>query len=209
MTAALYLRVSKEEQHTDNQLPELRAYAKRMEWDAVEYVEHASAKEGSRRPVLAQLIDDAKAKKFGVVVVWKIDRFGRSLIDFVNNVRTLDTAGVRFIAPSQSIDTDQKSPFSKLLMHLLAIFAEFERDLIIERVNAGLKGYGRAYDAGQVGVDKARQSKSGKNKAIGRPRAVFHRGRVAGMRERGMSLRAIGKELGVSEGMIRKALKAA
>lgn len=204
-SAALYLRVSKDEQHADNQLPELKAYAQRNGWEATEYIEHGSGKEGGRRPVLAQLMADAEEKKVSVVVVWKIDRFGRSLNDFVKNVRRLDELGVRFIACSQGVDTDQRSPFSKLLMHILAIFAEFERDLIIERVHAGLNEYRRVYAAGQIG--KSRESKSGKNKAIGRPKKVFHRGRIEQLQAQGLSIRAIGRALGVPESTVRLAMR--
>jgi putative DNA-invertase from lambdoid prophage Rac len=203
--AAIYVRVSKDQQHTDNQLPELYAYAKRAGWEVVEYVEKASGKEGSKRPVLAQLLKDAELKKFHAVIVWKIDRFGRSLSDFVGNVRKLDTLNIRFVAPNQGIDTDQRSPFSKLLMHLLAIFAEFERDLIVERVNAGLIEYRRLYDAGKIG--KSRNSKSGKNLPQGRPRKIFRRDVAAKMRAEGESWRDIAKALNVSQSTIRASFK--
>jgi DNA invertase Pin-like site-specific DNA recombinase len=104
----------------------------------VEYVETASGKAGGKRPVLDRLLQDARLKKFDVVLVWKLDRFGRSLQHLIENVQTLDSAGIRFIVPSQNIDTDTRSPMGKFLMHIFGAFAEFERDLIVERVRAGV-----------------------------------------------------------------------
>lgn len=207
MICAIYARVSREEQHTDNQLPELRAYAEREGWQVVEYVEHASGKEGGKRPVLSRLLSDALLKKFGAVVVWKIDRFGRSIKDFIANVQSLDAAGIRFICPFQGIDTDQRSPFSKMLMHILAIFAEFERDLIVDRVNAGLREYRRQYAAGKVGRGLVRESRSKLNRPCGRPKKIFDRHVVTEMRGQGMSWRAIEKALGVKQSTIRLRLQ--
>ena len=208
MIAAIYARVSKEEQHTENQLPELRSYAERQGWEVREYLEEASGKEGGKRPTLARLLDDATAKRIDIVLCWKIDRFGRSVRDFVENLKMLDRAGVRFIATSQGLDTDNRNPLTKMMMHLLVIIAEFERDLIVERVNLGVQRYRRAYDAGKIGREEGlRQSKSKRNLPCGRPKKVFRRDLAREMREKGMSFRAIAKELGVPPPTIRLALK--
>jgi putative DNA-invertase from lambdoid prophage Rac len=196
MIAAIYARVSKEEQHTENQIPELREYAQRQGWEVAEYLEEASGKEGGKRPVLAQLLKDAQAKKIDVVLAWKIDRFGRSVRDFVDNIKTLDNAGVRFVATSQGLDTDKRNPMTKMMMYLLAIIAEFERDLIVERVGIGLQRYRKAYAAGRIGKEEdQRQSKSKRNLPCGRPKKVFDRYRALEMRQQGMSWRNIAKEL--------------
>jgi DNA invertase Pin-like site-specific DNA recombinase len=201
-TAALYARVSTDDQNCGMQLNELREYAQRMRWTAVEYVEKASGKAGSKRPQLESLLRDAKMRRFDVVAVWRMDRFGRSLHDLIENVRQLDAAGIRFIVPSQNIDTDQKTAFGRFAMNIFAAFAEFERDLIIDRVNAGLVEYKRAYAAGQVG--SSRHSKSGKDLPIGRPRRVFRRDTAADMRRQGMSWRAISAQLGVPVRTLRR-----
>ncbi len=206
MKAALYLRVSKEEQHTENQLPELRNFAQRNGWETVEYSEHLSGREGKKRPELMRLLEDAKQKKFGAVIVWKMDRFGRSVKDFMTNVQVLDDAGVRFITTSQPIDTDQRSPFGKLIMIILMAVAEFERDLTIERVRLGVVRFQKDHDAGKVG--KTVHTRSGKDKGMGRPRKFFDRGRIAEMMASGLSLRKIAKQFKVTEGTIRFALKA-
>lgn len=177
MIAAIYARVSTADQKCDLQLTELRGYAERSNWEAVEYVDQGVSGTKRSRPALDRLMHDARMKKFAVVLVWKLDRFGRSLQHLVENVQTLDQAGVRFVAVTQSIDTDQRSPMGKFLLHLFAAFAEFERDLIVERVKAGV----------------AEAKRQGKH--CGRPARVFRRDRVAEMRSQGKSWRAIAWEL--------------
>ncbi|HLG97179.1 MAG TPA: recombinase family protein [Bryobacteraceae bacterium] len=188
MTVALYARVSTQDQKCDLQLTELRGYAARSGWDVVEYVDHGVSGTKRSRPALDRLMNDARLKKFGAVLVWKMDRFGRSLQQLVDNVQTLDRAGVRFIAVTQSIDTDERSPMGKFLMHLFAAFAEFERDLIVERVKAGV----------------AEAKRQGKH--CGRPVRVFRRDRVAQMRAEGRSWRDIAWELKLPVTTVRRAV---
>lgn len=207
MIAAIYARVSTATQHTENQLPELHEFAGRNKWETVEYIEHASAKAGSKRPVLAQLLADAKEGKFQVVLVLRIDRFGRSLVDFLQHVRKLNDLGIRFIATSQMIDTDKHSPVGTLIMQVLAVIAEFERALIVERIREGVSEYEAAVEAGTYGV--TRHSKSGKDKPRGRPVKIFHRARALEMRAAGMSFRKIGEALGVHFNTVALACKAA
>ena len=208
MKCAIYARVSTQDQHCELQLNSLHRYCKSMGWEPVEYVEKASGKKGSNRPEFQRLMQDARARAIDVVIVWKMDRFGRSLQDFLHNVSSLHAAGVRFIIPGTIIDTDKRSALANLLMNILACFAEFERDLMLERVNAGLAEYRRAFAAGEVGQGK-RRSKSGKDKAIGRPRKVFRRDRILELKAQGMSQRAIGRELKVPESTVRLALRTA
>jgi putative DNA-invertase from lambdoid prophage Rac len=209
MNAAIYARVSTIDQHCAMQLTDLRAHCERNGWPTVEYVENASGKAGSRRPVLKQLLKDAQARKFDTALVWKMDRFGRSTIDVITNIQELERAGVRFVVPSQGIDTDQRNPFAKAMMHLMAVFAELERDIIAERVNAGVQEYRRSYAAGKVGAGKPRRSKSGKDLPHGRPQKIFARDKAHELFATGMSRRAIAKQLKVSEATIRRTLKAA
>jgi putative DNA-invertase from lambdoid prophage Rac len=189
MTAAIYARVSTEDQSCALQLTELRGYVERSGWTGVEYVETASGKAGGKRPVLDRLLQDARLKKFDVVLVWKLDRFGRSLQHLIENVQTLDSAGIRFIVPSQNIDTDTKSPMGKFLMHIFGAFAEFERDLIVERVRAGVKEAQRA------------------GKHCGRPARVFRRDEAARLRKAGHSWRQVGKMMQVPWSTVRARLK--
>jgi DNA invertase Pin-like site-specific DNA recombinase len=77
---------------------------------------------------------DAEANQLDCILCWKLDRFGRSLVDCLNNIHRLESRGVRFIAVTQGLDTDQKNPASRFLLHVLGAAAEFERSLIVELV---------------------------------------------------------------------------
>lgn len=188
MTAAIYARVSTYDQDCSMQLTELRAYAARAGWAVAEYVDQGlSGAAGKRRPELERLMADVRLRKLDSVVVWKLDRFGRSVQEFVERILALDQAGVRFVAPSQGIDTDHASPAGRLLMHILAAIAEFERELIRERVKAG--------------VAEAKR----KGQHCGRPKRVFRRDQVAKLRAQGESWRAIAKRLKVPVSTIRGA----
>ncbi len=205
MRAAIYARVSTADQHCDLQLAELRGYVERMGWPAaVEYVETASGKALSKRPILAKLLADARLRRFDVLLVWKLDRFGRSLKHICENIETLNASGVRFLCPSQAIDTDNRSPMGKFFVQILGAFAELEREIIKERTAAGKAGYDKAYDKGDIG--KLRNSRSGKNLPSHRPKRVFRRDLAAELRAGGMSWRAIAKQLNIPQSTIRLAL---
>jgi putative DNA-invertase from lambdoid prophage Rac len=146
---------------------------------------------------------DAMARKFDCLLVWKLDRFGRSLVDCLNNIRTLEDHGIRFIAVTQGLDTDQRNPASRFLLHVLGAAAEFERSLIRERTQAGRVRYTQDYAAGRVG--KTVYSRSGKNLAIGRPKKIFNR--VIEMHQAGASFRVIAKQLGLGLGTVARTLQ--
>jgi putative DNA-invertase from lambdoid prophage Rac len=146
--AGIYARVSTEDQHCEIQLDKLRAYVQRSGWHATEYVEKLSGKEGSRRPQLDRLLTDARVRKLDVVVVCKLDRFGRSTVDTLSNVRTLGAAGVRFLCPEMGIDTDNKNPVGQFLLTIFAAIAELEHSFILERTTAGFRAYRDAHAAG-------------------------------------------------------------
>ena len=185
------------------QLRELRTYAERRGWEIVaEFSDQMSGAKG-RRPGLQQLLDQANKQSFDAVLCWKLDRFGRSLPDCLSAIQELQSCGVRFIATSQGIDTDENNPASRFLLHILAAAAEFERELIRERAHAGLSRYQADYRAGKVG--KEVQSRSGKNLPVGRPKRIFDRQAVHKLRQKGLSWRAIAKELGVGKGTVIRA----
>jgi DNA invertase Pin-like site-specific DNA recombinase len=205
MKVALYLRVSTLEQNPDAQRRELQVYAARHDWDIVDqYEDRASgapstrpgANGGTNRPELARLLADARAGKFDTVLVWKLDRFGRSLLDCLANLETLDTEAVRFIAVSQGLDTDRKNPASRLLLHVLAAAAEFERELIRERSTSGMRRYQADLAAGKVG--ESVHSKSGKDLPPHRPRKVLDGDRILFLRDQGHSWHRIGKMVGAT-----------
>jgi DNA invertase Pin-like site-specific DNA recombinase len=190
MNAAIYARVSTEDQHCDMQLRELREYCARRKWSvAVEYVDRGWSGVKVSRPELNRCMAAARLKKFDCILVWKLDRWGRSLAHCVESIQELRSLGVRWIAATQNLDTDESSPMSRAMLGMMAVFAEFERELIRERVTAGLRSYKRAQDAGEIG--QARHSHSGKDLAIGRPRRVFDRAKAERLRKAGKSIRQI------------------
>lgn len=159
MKALIYARCSTTDSKQDItlQTEPLIEFCKRYQWEYVVKVEYASGKDLKKRPVLTDILEnDVFRKTADVVIVTKIDRLARSMQDFVNIVMKLDNAGVRFIAVQQGIDTDQRSPSSRLLMNVLAAMAEFERELIRERVKEGLekaKREGRPIGPPRVTID--------------------------------------------------------
>jgi DNA invertase Pin-like site-specific DNA recombinase len=188
LRAAIYARVSTSDQRTDMQLTELREYCARMGWElATEYQEKASSVK--KRPEFERMMSAAQLRKFDVLVVWKIDRIARSTRQFIDTVLELDGRGIRFVCPTQGIDSDRQSPSGKLLMHILAAFAEFERSIIVERVRAGV----------------AEAQRQGKH--CGRPKKIFRRDEARRLRAAGMSLRAIARELDISVMTVSRVLK--
>src|SRR5436309_3543559 len=139
----------------------------------------------ANRPGLAQAMADARIKRFDVLLCWKLDRFGRSLVDCLSNIQELERWGVRFIAVTQGLDTDQRNPASRFLLHVLGAAAEFERALILERTQAGRLRYQQDFDSGKVG--KTVYSRSGRNLPPHRPRKIFNRDEVIEFQRQGLS----------------------
>jgi putative DNA-invertase from lambdoid prophage Rac len=181
MLCALYARVSTTDQNCEMQLRELREYISRRDWkNGGEYVDTGFSGSKASRPALDRLMADAAQHKFSCICVYKIDRYGRSVLHLNQQLAALTSHGVRFIATSQSLDTDEKNPTSRLLLQILASVAEFEREMIRERTLSGIRA---AQAAGKV---------------VGRPKRVFRRDEVVRLRDQeGLSWRAIGKKLGI------------
>lgn len=178
MIVAIYARVSTSDQSCGMQLHELREYVTKRGWQVFEeYVDTGFSGASASRPQLDRLLADARLRKFEGVLVWKLDRWGRSVAHCVRSIQELVSLGVRFLSPTESIDTGADSPMSKFLMHLFAAFAEMERGLIRERVRAGVR------NAKAKGV------------ALGRPRRVFRRDQALRLRAEGMSWRNVAQTL--------------
>jgi DNA invertase Pin-like site-specific DNA recombinase len=138
--AAVYVRVSTDGQTVENQTRELRQIAERRGWTVVETYSDAGAsgsKGRDKRPGLDQMLNDASRRKFDVVMAWAIDRLGRSLIDLLATVQTLEACGVDLYLDQQNIDTT--TPSGKLMFQIIGAFAEFERSMVRQRVKLGLK----------------------------------------------------------------------
>lgn len=138
MKAALYYRVSTEEQTVEPQQQELRAYAHQRGWKVeAEFTDVVSGSKSSRAS-LDLMMSRIRQRHFDVVMVVKMDRLARSLSHFAQVVGEFDKHGVALVCPGQGIDTSKANPAGRLQMHVLAAVAEFERSLIIERTKAGL-----------------------------------------------------------------------
>jgi DNA invertase Pin-like site-specific DNA recombinase len=167
------------------QLRELREYAERRGWEIFEtYTDTGVSGSKDSRPALNRLMADACQRRFDAILVWKLDRFGRSLRHLVNFLAELEALGVAFISLKDNLDLS--TPSGRLMFQIIGAMAEFERALIQERVRAGLRN-ARA-----------------KGKRLGRPRTELTGTQVAALRASGASLRAIAKELGAGVGTIHR-----
>src|SRR5271156_2357372 len=136
---AIYLRVSTSKQETSNQRRELEAVAARSGWEVVKVYEDAGisgAKGRDKRPGLDSMMRAVNAKEFDMVAAWSVDRLGRSLTDLLAILQGLQEKGVDLFLHQQGLDTSTTA--GKAMFQMLGVFAEFERGIIRERVNAGL-----------------------------------------------------------------------
>ena len=185
---ALYARVStlNGNQDPEMQLSELREYAKRRDWQIVEeYVDRGVSGSKDSRPALNRLMAHAHRRGFDAVLVWKIDRWGRSLKHLVTSLAELDAYGIAFVSLRDNLDLG--TPSGRLMFQIIGAMAEFERALIQERVRAGL-AHARA-----------------KGKRLGRPRVFVSESRISELRNSGLSWRAIAKELKLGTGTVHRA----
>ena len=188
--AALYARVSTSNNGQDPtvQTRELKEYCERRGWTLVgEFVDVGVSGSKDSRPELNRLMLDAKQRKLDVVLVWKLDRWGRSLRHLVNSLAELEALGIAFISLKDNLDLT--TPSGRLMFQIIGAMAEFERSLIQERVRAGLRN-ARA-----------------KGKRLGRPRVTLDHAEIARLRRAGASWRAIGRELGLPEATVRRAFQ--
>jgi DNA invertase Pin-like site-specific DNA recombinase len=179
---ALYARVSTSngQQDPEMQLRELREYAEHRGLTIVgEYIDRMTGSKDSR-PSLNRLMADAGQRKFDAVLVWKLDRFGRSLRHLVNALAELEAIGLTFISLRDNLDLS--TPSGRLMFQIIGAMAEFERSLIQERVKAGLR------------------NAKAKGRRLGRPRADVDESRIEALRASGASWRAIAEKLGVGVG---------
>ena len=186
--AAIYVRVSTDKQTVENQISELRQIAERRGWEVVQEYRDAGisgAKGRDGRPGLDQMLKDAQRRRFDVVMAWAIDRLGRSLIDLLGTIETLQACGCDLYLDQQSIDTT--TPARKLMFQVTGAFAEFERSMIRQRVHAGLK---RAVEQG---------------KQLGRPRiAPAIEKRILNRLRAGEGILKVARECGVGTGTVQR-----
>jgi len=191
LRAGVYARVSTsgKGQTVDNQLSELREYVSRRGWTiANEYVDVGESGRKKSRPAFDSMLADAKRRKLDVVCAWSFDRLGRSLYNLVELGRTLDELDVQLLTMRESVDTTTTA--GRFFFHLCASFAEFEADLMRDRIDAGLA--------------RARA----KGVQLGRPRgyASLPVDRILALVSEGQSVRAVCRELGLPQTSVRRFL---
>lgn len=189
MRVALYARVSTfHGQHTEMQLVELREYIARRGWQIVgEYVDEGISGARERRPELDRLWADCRKRKVDAVVVYRYDRFARSLRQLVNALEEFRALGIDFVSLHEGVDTS--TPNGRLVFGIFASIAEFERELIRSRVRSGLA------------AAKAR------GKRLGRPRTGVDVAQVARLRASGASWREISEQMGIGVGTACRAFQ--
>lgn len=189
MKAALYARVSTAHNGQDPmvQLRELREYCERRGWIiAGEYTDVGISGTKEKRPQLDRLLADAKRRRFDSVLVYRYDRFARSLRQLVTALCEFDALGIHFVSLHEGVDTS--TPNGRLVFGIFASIAEFERELIRSRVRSGLA------------AARAR------GKRLGRPQVAVDTARIAALRDEGASWRAIARRLKVSVRTARRAV---
>ncbi len=175
---ALYARVSTSDQSTESQLLDLRRYVRERGWDIFkEYVDEGISGTKGSRPALNELMNDAKKRRF--------DRFARSTKHLILALEEFKNLGIDFVSYQENIDTS--SPLGSAIFTIISAVAQLERDIIAERVKAGLR--------------RAREN----GKKLGRPRVAVDVTRIAVLRARGHSWAEVSRELGIGKGTAQRA----
>ena len=192
LATALYVRVSTTDQRVDSQVEELQGFCRGRGYAKVRlFVEHESGAKVTR-PQLDAMMAEVRAGKVARVVVYKLDRLGRSLTHLALILDELQRRGVSLICSSQGIDTSGDNPAGRLQLGVLMAVAEFERSLIRERVNAGLR------------------AAKGRGVKLGRPATlVDRRDEVLRLKAEGVGLRDTARRMGMPASSVAKVLKEA
>jgi DNA invertase Pin-like site-specific DNA recombinase len=187
MRIGIYARVSTKDQSCKLQLRDLRAYCAARGFDLTrEYVDVGQSGAKDSRPELDKLMGDARKRQFDAVAVWRFDRFARSTKHLLTALEEFRALGIQFISYQENMDTS--SPLGQAMFVIVAAVAQLERDLIRERVSAGIRN--------------ARAN----GKTLGRPKSSVDRERILELKAQGQSLRQIAANLGVGYGTVRARL---
>ena len=189
MKIAIYTRVSTQDQSVDMQTSDLKRYCDQRGFEVYkEYSDQGISGVKDRRPALDELMDDAKKKKFDAVLCWRFDRFARSTKHLITALEEFRHLGIDFISYQENIDTS--SPLGKAMFTIVSAIAELERNILLERVRAGLK---RAKDNGAI---------------LGRPKRLdLDVKELQKMRKKGLSFRQIAKQVKACPGTVYKTLQ--
>jgi len=187
-TVAIYTRVSTVDQTSAQQLPVLRDFCAQAGYTIFDvFIDEGESAMKSNRPEYLRLLEGARKRKFNTILVYKLDRFSRSLKELVNTMALLKEYGVDFISYSEK-DFDSTTATGQLMFHIVSAFAQFERDMISERTKLKLN------HLKSMGVK------------LGRPQTVCF-DRISVLRAAGLSLAQIGRELGCDKSSVSKLLK--
>jgi len=188
MRIGIYARVSTRDQSCELQVRDLRAYCTARGSDLVrEYIDVGQSGAKDSRPELNKLMDDARKRQFDAIVVWRFDRFARSTKHLLSALEEFRSLGIQFISYQENIDTS--SALGQALFTIVSAVAQLERDLIRERVSAGIRN--------------ARAN----GKQLGRPKSGVDSERILQMRAEGQTLQQIAEQLKVGYGTVRARLQ--
>src|SRR6516225_4568251 len=188
MRAAIYARVSTKDQNCELQVRDLRAFCTARSFSMIgEFVDVGESGAKDSRPHLNELMAAARKRQLDAIVVWRFDRFARSTKHLLLALEEFRSLGIQFISYQENIDTS--SPLGQALFTIVSAVAQLERDLIRERVSAGIRN--------------AREN----GRKFGRPMRAVDRDRILQMRGEGRSLRQIAENLGIGYGTVRERLK--
>jgi DNA invertase Pin-like site-specific DNA recombinase len=189
MRIAIYARVSTKDQSCEMQIRDLRTYCAARGFDLVgEYIDVGQCGAKDSRPELNKLMDEARKRQFDAIIVWRFDRFARSTKHLLMALEEFRSLGIQFISYQENIDTS--SALGQALFTIVSAVAQLERDLIRERVSAGIRN--------------ARAN----GKKLGRPMRAVDRDQILQMRAEGQSLEQITAKLGIGYGTVRARLSA-
>lgn len=180
-----YLRVSTNDQSTEMQRREIEQYLAARGWESVSFYEDKATGTTAERPMLKELLRDARSRKIDVVIVWKLDRFFRSLKGLVLTLQEFSELGIDFVSLKDGIDLSTSA--GRLMTHIIGAFAEFEASVIRERVRAGLA------------------NAKAKGKTLGRPKNR-NDAQIHALHVQGLSLRKIARQLNISLGSVTSSI---
>ncbi|MBT6051178.1 MAG: recombinase family protein [Candidatus Scalindua sp.] len=185
---AIYVRVSTKDQSVDMQLNDIEGYSKERGLNIFNiYKDSGVSGTKETRPALGELMNDAKKRKFDMVLVWRFDRFARSTKHLVTALHEFRHLGIDFISFQENIDTS--SPLGEAIFTIISAMSKLERDIIAERVKGGLR--------------KAKAN----GKKLGRPKNIVDTEKVIEYRKKNKSIRQIASELNLSKGAVQRTLE--
>ena len=188
----LYCRVSTSTkgQTTENQLLELKSYCERMNYEIVKIYEDevSGAKTREKRPAYNEMCKDAFLKKFDAIIGWDVSRFGRSMKEFVHFLSDMDGKGIGVIAVKNGLDTSSST--GRMMMKLIGVLEEWNREILIERTHAGLNR------------TRANGTKLGRKSVL----TPSIKRKISELKENGLSIRKIADEVGINRGAIQRFL---